>query len=48
MKQGSKTHSSMRQSNLQLENEVALISCRIQAVKHRKCAAGLSGAHPGL
>jgi len=22
--------------------------CRIRAVEHRKCAAGLPGAHPGL
>jgi len=35
----------MRQSNLQLQNETALISCRIQAVEHRKCAAGV---YPGL
>jgi len=38
---GSKTHS-------QLQNEAALMSCRIWAVEHRKCAAGLAGAHPGL
>ena len=24
------------------------MSCRIQAVEHRKCAAGLSDAHRGL
>jgi len=24
------------------------MSCRTRAVKHRKCAAGLSGAHPDL
>ena len=24
------------------------MSCRIRAVEHRKCAAGLSDAHPGL
>ena len=48
LKQGGKTHSSLRQSNLQLHNEAALISCRIPAVKHRKCAAGLAGTHPGL
>jgi len=24
------------------------MSCRIRAVKHRKCATGLSNAHPGL
>jgi len=38
----------MRQSNLQLHNEAALMSCRIRAVEHRKCAAGLANAHPGL
>ena len=48
LKQGSKTHSSLRQSNLQLHNETALMSCRIRAVEHRKCAAGLAGAHPDL
>jgi len=48
LKQGSKTHSSLRQSNLQLRNVAALMSCRIRAVEHRKCAAGLSNAHPGL
>ena len=48
LKQVSKTHSSLRQSNLQLQNEVALMSCRIPAVEHRKCAAGLADAHPGL
>jgi len=48
LKQGSKTHSSLRQSNLQLQNQAALMSCRIRAVEHRKCAAGLSNAHPGL
>jgi len=26
----------------------ALMSCRIRAVEHRKCAAGLSDAYPGL
>ena len=46
--QGSRTHSPLRQSNLQLQNEAALMSCRIRAVEHRKCAAGLAGAHPGL
>jgi len=29
LKQGSKTHSTLRQSNLQLQNEAALMSCRI-------------------
>ena len=48
LKQGSETHSSMRQSNLQLQNEAALMSCRIRAVEHRKSAAGLSSAYPGL
>ena len=24
------------------------MSCRIRAVEHRKCAAGLAGTHPGL
>jgi len=24
------------------------MSCRKRAVEHRKCAAGLAGAHPGL
>jgi len=42
LKQGSKTH------NLQLQNEATLMSCRIRAVEHRKSAAGLAGAHPGL
>jgi len=32
----------MRQSNLQLQNEAALMSCWIRAVEHRKCAAGLA------
>ena len=35
LKQGSKTHSSIRQSNLQRKNEAALMSCRIRAVEHR-------------
>jgi len=33
--------------NLQLEYQAAPMS-PIRAVKHRKCAAGLAGAHPGL
>jgi len=48
LKQGSKTRSSLRQSYLQLQNEAALISCRIRAAEHKKCVAGLAGAHPGL
>jgi len=47
LRQGSKTHSSLLQRNLQLQNQAALMSCRIWAVKHR-CAAGLISAHPGL
>jgi len=43
LKHGSKTHSSMRQSNLQLQNQATLMSCRIQAVDHRKSSAGLAG-----
>jgi len=48
LKQGSETRSSLRESNLQLQNEAALMSCQIRADEHRKCAAGLAGAHPGL
>jgi len=48
LKQGSKTQSSLRQSNLLLQNEAALMSCRIRAAEHTKCAAGLAAAHPGL
>jgi len=47
LKKGSKTHSSLRQSNLQLQNEAALMSRRVRAVEHRS-AAGLPGAHPAL
>jgi len=47
LKQGSKTRSSLRQSNLQVQNEAALMSCRIRAVEHR-CMAGLADAHPCL
>jgi len=45
---GVKTHSSMRQSNLQLQNEAALMSCRIQAIEHRKSTTGLAGTRPCL
>ena len=38
----------MRQSNLQLKNEAALMSCRIRVVEHRNCATGPTDAHPGL
>ena len=47
-KPGRKTHSSQRLSMLQLQKEASLMSCSIQSVEHRKCAAGLAGAHPGL
>ena len=46
LKQGSKTHSSLGQNNLQLQNEAALMSCWIRAIEQRKCAAGLAGVHP--
>jgi len=42
LKHGSKTHSSLRQSKLQLQNQAALMSRRIRAVEHRKSAAGLT------
>ena len=45
--QGGKTHSSLRQSKLQLQNQAARMSHRIRAVEHR-CVAGLVGVHPGL
>jgi len=48
LKQGSKTHSSVRQSNLQRRNHAALKSCRIRAIEHRKCTAGLAGVNSGL
>jgi len=48
LEQGSEIHSSLRQSNSQLQNEALLMSCRIRAVEHRTCAAGLSDARPGL
>jgi len=35
LKQEIKTHSSLRPSNLQPQNEAALMSCRIRAVEHR-------------
>jgi len=47
LKQGCKTHSSLRQSNLQLQNEAARMSRQIRAVE-RRCAAGQAGAHPRL
>ena len=42
--QGSETRPSLRQSNLQLQNEAALRSRQI----HWRCVAGLAGADPGL
>jgi len=41
LKQGSKTRSSLRQSNLQLHNEAALISCRIRAAECNTEGVGL-------
>jgi len=46
LKQWSKIHSSIRQSNLQLQNEAALMSCRIRAVDHS--AAGQHGLKNGI
>ena len=43
LKKGNKTYLSLSQSNLQRQNEAALMSCRIRAVELRKCAAGLAG-----
>ena len=48
LKQVSETHSSLRQSNLQLQNHAARRSRQIRAVEHWRCAAWLAGAHPGL
>ena len=48
LKLGSETHSSLRQSHLQRQNEAALRSRQIRAVEHWRCASGLAGAHPGL
>ena len=48
LKQGSETHSSLRQINLQLQIKAALRSRQIRAAEHEKCVAGLAGAHPGL
>jgi len=46
LKQGNKTHSSLRQNNLPLQSEAALMSCRIRAVEHKKYVAGLYDVHP--
>ena len=40
LKQWNKTHSSLRQSNLQLQIQAALMSRPIRVVEHRKCAGG--------
>ena len=34
LKQGSKAHSSLRQKNLQLQNQAAPMPCRLQALEH--------------
>ena len=47
LKKGSKTHSSLHQTNLQLQNEAVLMSRRICAVE-RRCAVGLARAYLGL
>ena len=41
----SQATTSLRQNYLQLQHKAALMSRRIRAVEHRKCAAGLAGAH---
>jgi len=46
LKQGSKTHSSTRQSILQLQNEAALMSCRIRAVELRKSSGWIRWSTP--
>jgi len=48
LKQGSQTHSSVRQGNLQPKHQAALMSRRIRVVAYRRCAEGLAGAHHGL
>ena len=48
LKQGNETHSSLHQSNWQLQNQATLRSRQIRAVEHWRCAAGLAGAHLGL
>ena len=48
LKQGNKTRSSLRQSNLQLQNQAALFYRRIRALEHRKCAARLACTYSGL
>ena len=48
IKQGGKTHYSLNQRNLQLQNTTAVMSRRIRADERRRCTAGLAGAHPCL
>jgi len=48
LKQGSGTQWTLHQNTLQLQNEAALMSCRIRAVEHRKCVAGPASTNPGL
>ena len=38
----------MRPEQFQQQTEAALMSCRIRAVEHRKCAARLADAHPSV
>jgi len=44
----SKTHSSQRQSNFQLQNETALYCIMSNTSSRAQCAAELAGAHYGL
>jgi len=48
LKQMSKTHSSQRQSNFQLQNETALYCIMSNTSSRAQCAAELAGAHYGL
>jgi len=45
LKQRSKTHSSLRQSNLQLQNQDAVVSGRIGTVEHRYAVGLAAMAH---
>jgi len=48
LKHWNKTHSSIPSSNLQLQNQAALMSRRMRALKHRRCEAELACTHSGL
>jgi len=48
LEHGNETHPSLRQSNLQLQNQATLMSCWIRAVEQWNCAAVLADTHPGL